>query len=288
MANSANDRTAIKLQYQVCPIILTAGVAENMPGGLIPMLAMFSNLGISGTVLGALQGLNIDQTDLDDAFGAFNVLPGGTLVSQAVAKYPFANQWVAANATIREPLTLSVIMDAPMRGPNAFQVKRTIMATLKGVLDYHNNAGGTYTVVTPAFMYQNMIMTAMTDNSRGNNSLPQNAWRFDFEKPLVALSDLQESLNLLNAKINNQVPVTPNISGLQVGSDAAQTQFNTNAPLPAMSPEFSFGGVPLPSSMASVFGNLTSGVPTSLTSNLNMFGVPTILSSGAFPFSGIS
>src|SRR5215472_4881875 len=133
----ANDRTAIKLQYQVCPIVLTAGVAEQIPGGILPMLSIFSN------IQGALGGLPLPfaMNDLDDAFGAFNVLPGGTLVSQSIAKYPFANQSVAANAVIREPLTLSVIMDAPMRGPNAFQVKRTIMATLKGVLDYHNNAG---------------------------------------------------------------------------------------------------------------------------------------------------
>lgn len=283
MATPATDRTAIKLQYQVCPIILTAGVAEQMPGGTLPMLALFSNMGQGQ--LGVLQAFPFGMSDLDDAFGAFNVLPGGTLVSQSIAKYPFANQTVAANAVIREPLTLSVIMDAPMRGPNAFQNKRLLMAALKATLDYHNNAGGTYTVVTPAYMYQNLIMTALTDNSRGNNSLPQNAWRFDFEKPLVTLSDLAEALNALNAKLTNQVPVLPALSGLQIGTDAAQAQLNSNAPLPTSTPEISPDGVPLPNPMSSV-GNLTSGVPTAFQNAFS--GLTSILTSAGFPFSGVS
>src|SRR3974390_3001190 len=180
-----------QLSYQVCPIILTGGAAAQIPGGMLPILSLFAGGGVNTL------GLPFDITDLDDAFGAFNVLSSGLLVSQTVAKYPFANQWVAANATIREPLTLSVIMDAPMRGPNAWGQKHMVMTALKQTLDRHNNLGGTYTIMTPAFMYDSMIMTNVTDNSRTNNSLPQNAWRFDFERPLVALADLYGAQNQL-------------------------------------------------------------------------------------------
>src|SRR5215467_9310892 len=178
------DASKQQLSYQVCPIILTGGTAQNVPDSMIPMLNLLTP-GRGGNVL----TLPYDIDDLDNAFGAFNVLPGGTLVAQSIAKYPFANQWVAANAVIREPLTVSVIMDAPMRGPNAWEIKQTIFTALKATLDRHNNSGGTYTVATPAYIYENMVMISLTDNSRGNNSLPQNAWRFDFEKPLVTLSD---------------------------------------------------------------------------------------------------
>src|SRR5262245_39496498 len=100
-----------KLAFQICPIILTGGTAGQIPGGMLPFTLLF-NIGVINTL-----GLPLSLTDLDQSFGHFNVLPGGTLVHQSIAKYPFANQYVAANAVIREPLTLSVIMDAPMRGP---------------------------------------------------------------------------------------------------------------------------------------------------------------------------
>src|SRR6516165_2241781 len=132
-----------QLTYQVCPIILTGGIASQIPGALLPLLSLFTGVGVNNL------GLPFDIGDLDDAFGAFNVMPGGTLQSQQIAKYPFANQWVAANATIREPLTLSIIMDAPMRGPNAWAMKQMIMTALKATPDNHNNAGGTYAVLTP-------------------------------------------------------------------------------------------------------------------------------------------
>src|SRR6516225_6166584 len=187
-----SQNVAIQLQYQVCPIILSGGIASQILGSMLPIMSLFGMGGIAGLpLLGGLP-LPFDPVDLDDAFGAFNVMPGGTLVNQQIAKYPFANQWVAANATIREPLTLSIIMDAPMRGPNAWAMKQMIMTALKATLDNHNNAGGTYAVLTPAYLYTDLIMTALTDNSRsGSSALPQNAWRFDFEKPLVALADLQ-------------------------------------------------------------------------------------------------
>lgn len=207
----------IQLSYQVCPIILTGGSAAQVPGGMIPLLSL-----LSGQV-----GLDlVDIDDLDDAFGAFNILPGGTLISQSIGKYPFANQYVAANAVIEEPLTLSVIMDSPMRGDNAWTIKQAVMTALKATLDQHNSVGGTYTVATPAFLYQDLVLTALTDNSRGQNSLPQNAWRFDFEKPLIALSDLQGAQNHLMGLLSNGLPTTGTQSGIQVGTQTGQTNLS--------------------------------------------------------------
>jgi hypothetical protein len=257
-----SSNTAAQLSYQICPIVLTGGVAGQVPAGILPMLSLFY---ASGTAL----ELPYDISDLDDAFGSFNVLPGGTLIQQSVGKYPFANQYVAANATIREPLTISVIMDAPMRGSNAWNVKQTVMTALKATLDAHNNNGGTYTVVTPAYVYQNLIMTALTDNSRGNSPLPQNAWRFDFEKPLVTLADAQGAQNQLMGRLTNQVFTLGNQTGNQEGKDSAHVETGgTPHLIGALS-----GGNAMPK-----FGSLTS------TSALNY---PAAFTPSGFPFKGI-
>lgn len=258
----AASNTAAQLSYQICPIILTGGIAGQIPGGILPFLSLFYATG------SALE-LPYDINDLDDAFGAFNVLPGGTLVSQTVAKYPFANQWVAANATIREPLTISIIMDAPMRGPHAWQIKLTVMTALKAALDTHNNNGGTYTVATPAYMYENLIMTSMTDNSRGNNSLPQNAWRFDFEKPLVAIADLQGAQNQLMQKLTNGTFTLGNQTGAQPGTPTA---------------DIATGGTP------HLVGALSGGNPTPLfpPSTPIMANYPALMPVAGFPFAGMS
>ncbi len=262
-----SQNSAVQLSYQVCPIVLSGGAVAQIPGGMLPLLTLFG----------------AGSFDLDDAFGAFNVLPGGTLISQTVAKYPFANQSVAANATIREPLTLSVIMDAPMRGPNAWAIKQMVMGALKATLESHNNMGGLYTVLTPAYMYTNMIMTAMTDNSRGNNSLPQNAWRFDFEKPLVALEDLAGAQNQLMGKISGGLPTDGSQTGVQPGVQTGQAPLGETA-------------VPAPGTATSyitpnmIGGMLTGGAPGSFMSYMSnqIANYPALANPANFAFNGIS
>lgn len=260
-----------KLRYQICPIVLTGGIASQVPGGMLPIIQFLPTETMGDEV--TREGFPRFPTNLDNAFGAFNVLPGGTLVSQQIAKYPFANQSVAANATIREPLTISVIMDAPMRGADAWAKKHMVMTNLKGVLDTHNHRGGTYTVYTPAYMYEFLIMTSLTDNSRGNNSLPQNAWRFEFEKPLVALAELAGAQNNLMGKISNALPTDGQLSGIQVGSTVGQTTLLSR-------PSTGIGG------------QLTQGFQTVFDSGGNLPGTPlnfpAIPSMAQFPFSGIS
>lgn len=252
-----------QLSFQVCPIILTGGSAAQIPGGMLPILTLFFGTGANSL------GLPFNIGDLDDAFGAFNVLPGGQLVNQQISKYPFANQYVAANATIREPLTISVIMDAPMRGPQAWAFKQMIMTALKATLDNHNNLGGTYTVVTPAYMYDNLIMTSLTDNSRGNNSLPQNAWRFDFEKPLVALADIEGAQNQLMSKISNGTSTDGALSGWQPGSSSAQAQLQG-------------------STSAGLISGINTGSPTVLNTAQSALNYPALSNASQFTYSGVA
>jgi hypothetical protein len=259
-----SSNTQAQLRYQVSPIILTGGVASSLSPSMISLISLFS----SGTPL----DLPYDINDLDNAFGAFNVVPGGQLILQQIGKYPFANQWVAANAVIREPLTLSVLMDTPMRQKgNGWDYKLHIFTMLKATLEKHNNIGGTYTVVTPACVYENLIMTALTDVSRAQNSLPQNAWRFDFEQPLVTLSGATGALSSLNSKLTQGLPTNGKITGTQVGAQSAQpTQMK--------------GTLKIVGALAGGPPSLATNPPTSH----NAFNYPASAPSAGFSFGGIS
>jgi hypothetical protein len=257
--------TEVQFAYQVCPIILVGGIASEMQGGMLPIVNLLYPAGSGQELPYDIGGIN----GLDDAFGAFNVLPGGTLISQQIGKYPMANQWVAANAVIEEPLSLSVIMDSPMRGPDAWRVKLTVFSALKASLDQHNNAGGMYTIVTPAYIYENCVMLSLTDNSRGNNSLPQNAWRFDFEKPLVTIQDLQGAQNSLMSKISNSLPTGGNVTGFRPGEQAAHPEITGTMKVKG----YTVGGNPR------ILGS--SSTPA-------VYNYPSVPLPDAFPFRGIS
>lgn len=242
-----------KLSYQVSPIFLTGPPVSNVPNGMLPFLSIvdpgafpvssneaYAYSSTSGTApqLYDLSSVSLNQGMLDNAFGAFNVLAGGSLIQQTVAKYPFANQAYAANAILRDPLHVSLIWDTPMRGANAWGQKLTVMQSVKQRLDSHNNAGGTYIVVTPAYVYDNLVMLSLTDASRGSSNLPQNAWRFDFERPLIVLQELRRAQSALMSKLTNGVVTDGAWSGPAAGLGSVTSVPNMssgpNAPIPSM------------------------------------------------------
>lgn len=182
--------------YQVSPIILTDGIAVNQPGQMQLLISLLAPPSLD-------LGPNVKNLNpLDTAFGAFNVLPGGNLVAQTIPKYPLADMTMAANAIVRDPIQVSLIWDIPMKGRNTWGNRLSTMQNLKGILDSHNNAGGRYIILTPSYYYDNCIMVSLTDNSRGQGVLPQNAWRFDFERPqVVTTMDATGAQSILMRKI---------------------------------------------------------------------------------------
>ena len=187
-----------QLQYQIAPIILTRGIASS-GGGLSIM-----------SILGG-------ASSIDDAFAIFQPLVGGTLVEQTIGQYPFANQSIAGNAMIRQPLTLSMIMITPQKQANSWSTKLSLMSALKTTLDAHNNAGGTFTVMTPSYYYTDLVMIALVDMSTPETVLPQNGWRWDFQKPLISLADAQSAQNNLMSKITSGLPTSGNWTGTNIG-----------------------------------------------------------------------
>jgi hypothetical protein len=205
-----------QLLYQITPIWLKDGiVTQSNSGNMLPLLAILNADAFNANFMGAAGRHTGDVNDwtLDDAFGIFQPTPGGSLVQQSIAEYPFANLNVAANAIVRNPIGVSLIMLTPMKTPQAWSLKMSTMTALKQTLDNHNNAGGVYVVFTPGFIYQNMLMTSLTDVSTAQSVLPQNAWRWDFTRPLVQLSELANVESNLISKITGALPVGMNTVG---------------------------------------------------------------------------
>lgn len=202
---------AWKLAFQLSPIILTNGLVDAFPGGMLPIIAITEAINFP---LGLLSGG--ENIELDGFFANFEPVVGGSIVQQDIAVVPFANQAVAANATIAQPLDVSMRMIVPAKNRLGYYAKLGIMMALQASLEQHNSLGGTYTVVTPSFIYTNCILRSLRDAASGATQQPQNAWQFDFVRPLITLEDAQSAQNSLFNMLSRQTRINgvPAFSGL--------------------------------------------------------------------------
>lgn len=201
--------TLYKLAYQISPIILTGGAASFIPGGLMPIVALTE---AANFVTGLLSGGT--EASLDSFFCHFMPMPGGTIIDNQVGEYPFANQTVAANAIIAQPLRISMKMICPVKGEGGYVTKLATLIALQTALTNHNATGGTYTIATPAYLYTNCIMTAFRDITSGETRQPQSEWQIDFVQPLLTLSQAASALNSLMSKISSGLPTDLSLSGI--------------------------------------------------------------------------
>jgi hypothetical protein len=198
---------AYRLSFQLSPIILQNGIATGMPGGLLPIISITEAASFTE---GLLSG-GSELLDLDDFFANFHSLPGTELLAQELGKYPFANQAIAANAVIRQSLPVSYRMICPARGESGYATKLATMLALQAALSQHNAQGGTYICATPSFFFANCVFKRLFDTSNTNDKQAQNTWQWDFEQPLLTLSDAigaQQSLNGIMSQITNGTAVT--------------------------------------------------------------------------------
>lgn len=195
-------QAAYKLAFEISPITLTGGIALNIPGGMLPLLAISQSGSYSGLISG---GANVD---LDDYFANFFPLPGSTLIDQQIGHYPFANQTVAANAIIVQPLHVSLIMRVPVRDTGGYALKLAQMTAIQATLHQHNISGGTYTVATPSYFYTDCVMLDMVNQDSGETFQAQISWRLDFEQPLISLQDAANAQNVMMSQLTSGVQTT--------------------------------------------------------------------------------
>lgn len=213
-------RTAYELAFQVSPIILQGGITSALTGNMLPII------GLTGQLASFAQGVASNGgIGANDFFAQYLPIPGGTLINNSVGMYPFANQQVAANAVIEQPLNISLLMIAPVKDAGGYVTKTAIFTALQASLRKHNNSGGTYAIATPAFVYTNCIMTGMTDVTSGEGKQQQIEWQLDFIKPLITASQATTAFGSLAHAIDSgqQVVGQPGYSGAAAG---------TGAPLP--------------------------------------------------------
>lgn len=206
--------TAWKLAFQVSPIILTGGNLPGIMGQVLPLMMITEAINLP---LGLLSGGN--NVELDDFFANFQPIPGATLVEQEFGRYPFANQSVAANAVVFQPKRVSMLMHVPANNRFGYYEKLAIMELIQSAIALHNQAGGTYTVLTPSYIYTNCVMKSFHDVTAGQSKQVQQTWQIDFEQPLLtsdAGAGLFGALNSLFSNITNGLSAvaSPVLSGV--------------------------------------------------------------------------
>jgi hypothetical protein len=207
-------RSLFQLGNEISPIIMVGGIAQNIPGQMLPIVAITEAANFTSGLLSGSFDL-----DLDQYLCHFEPLPGGTLVENSIGSYPFANQTVAANAIIAQPLHISLKMSCPVKGSSSYVTKFVTISALKAALDVHNNSGGTYIVATPAFIYESLILKGLRDISGGDTRQVQTQWQWDFERPLLTLNQADQVLGNLMNKIDGGLPITtPSWSGAAVAT----------------------------------------------------------------------
>lgn len=207
----SQGQAEFKLAYELSPIIFTNGIAANVPGGGLPIISITES---DTFTAGILSGGDVAT---DDFFASFRPLAGGSLVDNAVGEYPFANQAVAANAIIANPLKISMLMICPVKDSAGYQTKLSVMNSLQAAFQQHGILGGTYTVVTPSHFYTDCILTGMRDITSGDSKQAMTLWQLDFTQPLLTQNQALQVQNNLMSKISAGLPVSgdpPSYSGL--------------------------------------------------------------------------
>lgn len=249
MSGSAGE-AAFELAFVVSPIVFVGGIAQNIPGGVLPIGLATGALSLIG---GLLSGGS--APDLQSIFPRFQPLPGGTLADFDLGRYPFANQAVAANATIAQPLTLSMHMYWPAQPRLGGYASKLIgMMALQSAIAQHGVSGGTYTVLTPSYFYTNLILRGMRDITSGAAKQVQSDWQLDFELPLLTLNQAQSVQNSLMSKLTSGTA----IDGQPAWSGPSNTVGLANS---AQAPNVIPSIVGSPAGTTSPFSVGTNGLP---------------------------
>lgn len=194
-----------QLSYQICPIVLIAGIAGT---GVLPITELLnpgtgSSLQTSSTGLVSSPRASADNNAA--TFGSFRVLPGGSLMDNDTAKYPLATMSVAANAIITNPLRLAVEMVTPASSIVTLSQRLFIFTSLKTTLDNHIAAGGYFNVATPVFIYTGCLLLNLVDASDvPDGAQTQTRWVWNFEQPLITLQQAQTAINNAMSKVSGQ------------------------------------------------------------------------------------
>ena len=222
------SRDIYRLGFEGSPVILTRGIAQLIPGGMLPIIALTESINFTFGIVGG----NIPN--IDQLFAHWQVLTGSTLQKNEIGMYPFANQVIAANAIIKQPLNVSMVMNCPVQVPGGYYSKLATIAALKVTLDYHNQNGGTYTIATPSYVYTDCVLLGVTDVTSGDSSQLQTSWQFDFLQPLISAQQAQQLGGAMSA-LEGGLPITGQLSWSSVGGSVGNSLSGFAGSIPGLS-----------------------------------------------------
>jgi len=196
---SSFGQTAFQAAYEISPIILQNGIAQFIPGGLLPITVLTEMFDIPGIEEGQF-------------FAHYKPLPGSTLADWQVAEYPFFSLQMAANAVVQMPLKVSMLMVCPAQNDGGYLIKQAILTALQTEIQTHISQGGTFTVITPAYTYTNCLLTGIRDVSSAGDKQVQLMYQWDFVQPLITVTGALQVLGSLLQNIGAGNPVPTNIT----------------------------------------------------------------------------
>ena len=191
--STSTGQTLFSIVYEDAPIILQNGLAQYLPGGLLPITLITEVFDVPGLLGGQL-------------FAKYKPLSGGTLSDWQIAEYPFASMQTAANAVVQQPLKISMLMICPAQNQGGYIFKQAILTALKIAIETHILSGGSFTVITPAFTYTNCLLTGIRDVTPPSDKQVQYLFQWDFTQPLITASGAQQILSGLMNKFEGGLP----------------------------------------------------------------------------------
>lgn len=198
---------AFKLAFEISPILLIDGIASDIPGGVMPIAVLTEGLSVADGLLHGEIGKG--------PTAAFTPMAGTTLIQQDIGNLNFYNQVTAANAVVRRPNRVVMQMLRPASTEDGgYATKVMTFTALKLALDMHNQQGGSYTVMTPSFIYTRCLLRSMVDTSgfSEQNKQVQYLWQLEFEQPLITLEQVDSVLGGLMSKFDSGIPSSTGLS----------------------------------------------------------------------------
>lgn len=181
-------KSAWSAVYEYNPILLTGGIAEYIPGGIMPISALVNGI----------------QLVTGGGFATFKPIPGSDIISNKVAEYPFPNQVTAANAVVREPLFVSLLMMIPVQDDGGYLTKLAVISGLKNSIQMHQNMGGLFTVLTPYQTYSDCVLLSFRCIDEGDTKQVGHTYQFDFKQVIVTTDAAEGEYNAMMKKIDGE------------------------------------------------------------------------------------
>ena len=193
---------AYTLAYEISPIWLVNGIAPSLG---LPIVALTEGLPLlANGLLGELPS---------QPFFTWRPMPGSTIWESEISEYPFYTNQIAANAQVQRPLKISMLGHCPATKGNPMTIKTANMMFFQAFIQNHINAGGTFHVFTPSYIYYNCLLLTMTDVSTGETNQAQVSWQLDFIQPLLTFPGANGILGNLLEGITNGRVIQPNATG---------------------------------------------------------------------------